>query len=159
MRLVVALPHRIEIDAPVDKVGAEGLHGTFTMLPHHLDHVVLLASGILTYLPHGESDERYVAVKGGVLTKVGADVRVATVAAVQGDRLEDLERTVVRSFRRLDELLEFCGLVGCLLADEDGVAKARADAIRSDSAADPDVVGPFQPDFVAKTFNNGVSYR
>lgn len=27
------------------------------------------------------------------------------------------------------------------LADEDGVAKARADAIRSDSAADPDVVG------------------
>ena len=103
MRLVVALPHRIEIDTAVDKVGAEGLHGTFTMLPHHLDHVVLLVSGILTYLPSGGSDERYVAVKGGVLTKVGADVRVATIAAVQGERLEDLERTVVRSFRRLDE--------------------------------------------------------
>ncbi len=103
MRLVVALPHRIEIDTAVDKVGAEGLHGTFTMLPHHLDHVVLLVSGILTYLPSGDSDERYVAVKGGVLTKVGADVRVATIAAVQGERLEDLERTVVRSFRRLDE--------------------------------------------------------
>ena len=103
MRLVVALPHRIEIDTAVDKVGAEGLHGTFTMLPHHLDHVVLLVSGILTYLPTGDSDERYVAVKGGVLTKVGADVRVATIAAVQGERLEDLERTVVRSFRRLDE--------------------------------------------------------
>ena len=103
MRLVVALPHRIQIDTPVDKVGAEGLHGTFTMLPHHLDHVVLLASGILTYLPHDDHEERYVAVKGGVLTKVGADVRVATVAAVEGDRLEDLERTVVKSFRRLDE--------------------------------------------------------
>ena len=103
MRLVVALPHRIEIDTAVDKVGAEGLHGTFTMLPHHLDHVVLLVSGILTYRPSGGSDERYVAVKGGVLTKVGADVRVATIAAVQGERLEDLERTVVRSFRRLDE--------------------------------------------------------
>jgi F-type H+-transporting ATPase subunit epsilon len=103
MRLVIALPHRIEIDALVDKVGAEGVHGTFTMLPRHIDYVVLLASGILTYVPHGEPDERYVAVNGGVLTKVGADVRVATVAAVQGDRLEDLERTVVRSFRRLDE--------------------------------------------------------
>lgn len=103
MRLVVALPHRIEIDTAVDKVGAEGLHGTFTMLPRHLDNVVLLTSGILTYLPSGDSDERYVAVKGGVLTKVGAEVRVATIAAVQGDRLEDLERTVVRSFRRLDE--------------------------------------------------------
>jgi F-type H+-transporting ATPase subunit epsilon len=101
--LVVALPHRIEIDQPVDKVGAEGIHGSFTMLPNHLDHVVLLAPGILTYVPHGDPGERYVAVKGGVLTKVGADVRVATVAAVQGDRLEELERTVVRSFRRLDE--------------------------------------------------------
>ncbi len=103
MRLVVALPHRIEIDQPVDKVGAEGIHGSFTMLPLHLDHVVLLAPGILTFVPHGESDERYVAIKGGVLTKVGDDVRVATVAAVQGERLEELERTVVRSFRRLDE--------------------------------------------------------
>lgn len=103
MRLVVALPHRIEIDTEVDKVGAEGLHGTFTMLPRHLDHVVLLSPGILTYVPSGAPDERYVAVKGGVLTKVGPDVRVATVAAVQGERLEDLERTVVRSFRRLDE--------------------------------------------------------
>lgn len=105
MRLVVALPHRIEIDSPVEKVGAEGIHGTFTMLPRHLDHVVLLAPGILTYVSESEVDlgEHYVAVNGGVLTKVGEDVRVATVAAVQGRRLEDLERMVVRSFLRLDE--------------------------------------------------------
>ena len=105
MRLVVALPHRIEVDSPVGKVSAEGIHGTFTMLPHHLDHVVLLTPGILTYVSENEDDpgEHYVAVNGGVLTKVGRDVRVATVAAVQGHRLEDLERTVVKSFRRLDE--------------------------------------------------------
>lgn len=104
MRLVVALPHRIEVDCAVSKVSGEGLHGTFTMLPHHLDYVVLLQAGILSYLPREEgAAERYVAIDGGVLTKVGDEVRVSTVEAIAGDRLEDLERTVVKSFRRLDE--------------------------------------------------------
>lgn len=104
MRLVIALPSRIEVDAPVVKVGAEGTHGTFTLLPHHLDYVVLLEPGILVYVAEDEvEDERYVAVDGGVLTKVGDEVLVSTRAAVAGDRLEELERTVVRSFRLLDE--------------------------------------------------------
>lgn len=104
MKLVVALPHRIAVQSRVFKVSAEGTHGTFTLLPHHLDYIVLLEPGILTYAPEDQvGDERYVAVDGGVLTKVGGDVRVATIAAVEGDRLEDLERTVVKSFRRLDE--------------------------------------------------------
>lgn len=101
MRLVVALPHRIEVDREVTKVSGEGLHGTFTLLPHHLDYVVLLESSILTFTADGE--EHFVAIDGGVLTKVGDDVRVSTVAAITGDRLDELERTVVRSFRRLDE--------------------------------------------------------
>jgi F-type H+-transporting ATPase subunit epsilon len=101
VRLVVAIPHRIDIDCEVDKVSGEGLHGTFTLLPHHLDYVVLLETGILTYVAAGE--EHFVAIDGGVLTKVGDEVRVSTVAAVGGDQLEELERTVVRSFRRLDE--------------------------------------------------------
>lgn len=101
MRLVVALPHRIDVDREVAKVSGEGVHGTFTLLPHHLDYVVLLESSILTYVADGE--EHFVAIDGGVLTKVGDEVRVSTVAAVGGDRLEELERTVVRSFRRLDE--------------------------------------------------------
>lgn len=104
MRLVIALPNRIEVDAPVVKVGAEGRHGTFTLLPHHLDYVALLEPGILVYLAEDDAeDERYVAVDGGVLTKVGDEVLVSTRAAVAGDRLEELERTVVRSFRLLDE--------------------------------------------------------
>lgn len=101
MRLVVALPNRIELDAEVGAVSAEGVHGSFTMLPHHLDYVVLLESGILSYVADGT--ERYVAIDGGVLTKAGDEVRVSTVAAVPGDRLEDLERTVAERFRHLDE--------------------------------------------------------
>lgn len=104
MRLVVALPHRIEVDVPISKVSAEGIHGSFTLLPHHVDFVVLLESGIMTYSVEGAAgEERFVAVDGGVLTKVGDEVRVSTPAAVVGSRLEELERTVVRSFRHRDE--------------------------------------------------------
>jgi F-type H+-transporting ATPase subunit epsilon len=102
VRLIVALPHRIEVDVEVSRVGAEGIHGSFTMLPRHLDYAVLLESGILTYSVAGEA-ERFVAIDGGLLTKVGDEVRVATAAAVAGDRLEELERTVSETFQRLDE--------------------------------------------------------
>lgn len=102
MRLVIALPHRIALDVTVGKVGAEGLHGSFTMLPRHLDHVVVLEPSILSYTSES-GVERFVAVDGGILTKVGDEVRVSTVAAVSGDRLEDLERTVSETFQALDE--------------------------------------------------------
>lgn len=103
MRLVVLLPHRVELDTEVAAVGAEGIHGTFTMLPRHLDHVVLLVPGILSYRPADGGGERYVAVDGGVLVKVGSDVRVSTGSAVPGDRLELLEERIVESFEELDE--------------------------------------------------------
>lgn len=102
MRLVVALPNRTQLDLAITRVRAEAIYGSFTMLPNHLDYVVLLESGILTYTPEND-EERYVAIDRGILTKVGDEVRVSTVAAVPGDRLEDLERTVSESFRQLDE--------------------------------------------------------
>lgn len=102
MRLTIAIPNRIAVDEPVAKVSARGRHGAFTLLPRHLDYVVLLEPGILTYAGD-DGTERYVAVDGGVLTKTGPDVRVSTLAAVPGDRLDDLERTVADTFRRLDE--------------------------------------------------------
>lgn len=102
MRLIVALPHRIQTDANVTKVSAEGIHGAFTMLPRHLDHVVLLGAGILSYTIE-DGDEYYVAVEEGVLTKVGDEVRVSTVAAVFGDQLGELYRSVDEAFNRLDK--------------------------------------------------------
>ncbi|HLU30559.1 MAG TPA: F0F1 ATP synthase subunit epsilon [Acidimicrobiia bacterium] len=102
MRLTIAIPNRIQLDEPVTKVAAEGMHGAFTLLPRHLDYVVILEPGILTYTDE-EDNEHYVAVDGGVLTKAGPEVRVSTPAAVPGDQLEDLKRTVDETFRRLDE--------------------------------------------------------
>jgi F-type H+-transporting ATPase subunit epsilon len=102
MRLVVALPNRIQLDVTVTKVSAEGVHGAFTMLPHHLDYVVVLEPGILSYNAE-DGVERYVAIDRGILVKAGEQVRVSTVAAVPGDRLEELERTVSDTFMQLGE--------------------------------------------------------
>lgn len=102
MRLAVSVPHRIEVDEPVSRVRGDGVHGSFTLLPGHLDYVVILEPGILSYTDE-TGVERYAAVNGGVLTKVGPEVRVSTPAAVAGEGLEDLEHAVAETFRRLDE--------------------------------------------------------
>jgi F-type H+-transporting ATPase subunit epsilon len=95
------VPHRVALDLDVGKVAAEGTHGSFAVLPRHVDYVAILEPGILTY--HVDGAERYVAVDGGTLVKVGDEVRVSTRTAVPGDDLEHLERTVWESFLRLDE--------------------------------------------------------
>lgn len=100
MRLRVAVPYRVVLDEEVDAVSAEGLHGSFTMLPRHLDYLVMLRPGILTSRADGK--EKYLAIDGGTLVKVGDQVRVSTWEAVPGERLEQLEQTVRESFRELD---------------------------------------------------------
>lgn len=101
MRLRIAVPHQVVVDEEVDAVRGEGLHGSFTMLPRHLDWLVVLVPGILAATHDGT--EQYVAVDGGTLVKVGDQVRVATREAVPGARLEDLEQTVRESFWDLDQ--------------------------------------------------------
>lgn len=102
MRLVVHTPARTVVDETVASVGADGVHGTFTMLPRHLDHAVLLEPGILVFR-HDDGSEGLLAVDGGVLVKVGDDVRLATPRAIPGDRLEVLREAVARELRTLDE--------------------------------------------------------
>jgi F-type H+-transporting ATPase subunit epsilon len=73
----------------------------------HIDYVAALVEGILTYRTGradegargGQRAERYVAIDGGVVVKRGNEVVVSTPNAVQGDRLEDLERSVEGLFR------------------------------------------------------------
>lgn len=102
MNLVVQTPSETVVKADVVAVGGDGLHGRFTMLPRHLDHAVLLEAGILSYRRVGGA-EGLLAVDGGVLVKVGDEVRVATPRAIPGDDLGDLQRAVADRFRDLDE--------------------------------------------------------
>lgn len=101
MRLRISVPHETLMEVDVDSVGAEGLHGSFTMLPHHQDYLVMLVPSILTATENGEM--LYVAVDGGTLVKVGDDVLVSTGAAVPGDSLDELEQTIRKAFLEISE--------------------------------------------------------
>lgn len=94
MRLRLLLPSHVEADREVDRVSAEGVHGQFTVLPRHVDGVMALVAGLLSYV--AEDEEVFYAVDGGTLVKHGEVVLVATTGAHLGPGLEDLDLAVPR---------------------------------------------------------------
>lgn len=77
MRLKILLATEVLTDETVEKVTADGLHGSFTLLPRHTDVLAALVPGLVSYLlPGGE--ERFAAVDGGLMVKRGALVTVST---------------------------------------------------------------------------------
>ena len=103
MTLKILLPERVLLEETADKVVAEGGHGSFGLLPRHIDIVAPLVPGILSYT-RGD-DEYFVAVDEGVLVKCGDEVLVSVRDAVIGPNLESLEETVRVQFdeRREEE--------------------------------------------------------
>ena len=102
MQLRVLTPERIEIDAPVRKVLAEGEDGAFCLLPRHVDCTTALVPGLLAYVDE-QGDEHFLAVDRGTLVKCGAEVLVSTPRAVRGTELGELKRTVDETFLAVDE--------------------------------------------------------
>ena len=78
----------------VKKVGAEGIHGSFVVLPRHIDVVAPLVPGLL----HIETAEKshWLALHEGVLVKQGDTVSIASVGVVEGESLEVLTSEVHR---------------------------------------------------------------
>ena len=101
MKLKVLLPERVLVDEPADKVVAEAANGSFCLLPRHVDFTAALVPGILTYESRGA--EHFVATDEGILVKCGDEVLVSVRRAVAGANLGELERTVEKEFRTLDE--------------------------------------------------------
>lgn len=103
MTLRVLVPERVLLERAVRKVVADGEHGSFGLLPRHVDFVAVLRPGILAYVPEGEEGEEFVAVDRGILVKQGAEVLVSVREAIEGADLGELEQTVRTRFARLDE--------------------------------------------------------
>lgn len=99
--LRIVLPTRILVDETVTKVSADGTHGSFTILPRHVDFVATLVPGLISF-QRADGSERFVAVDGGMLVKHGAEVLVPTRRAVISDDLDALRSTVEREFMAED---------------------------------------------------------
>ncbi len=102
MKLKLLIPTVVLIDCQVTKVIAEAENGLFCLLPHHIDFVTALVSGILSYTTE-TGVEKFVAVDEGILVKCDSEVLVSTRNAIEGNNLETLKQTVEEQFRALDE--------------------------------------------------------
>lgn len=103
MNLKVLLPFRVFADKTgVSRIVAETKEGSFGLLPHRLDCIAALATGILIYENDAEG-EVYVAVDEGVLVKTGLEVLVSVRNAIGGTDLGTLREAVEREFTNLNE--------------------------------------------------------
>jgi F-type H+-transporting ATPase subunit epsilon len=102
MRLKLLIPTRVVVDQQVSKVIADGEHGSFCLLPRHVDCLAALVPGLLAFEDDSGS-EHFAAVDEGILVKRGDEVLVSTLRAVRGGELQELRKTVRKEFSTLDE--------------------------------------------------------
>lgn len=100
--LTLLLPDRVLLSVQATKVGGDAVNGSFVVLPRHIDFVTVLVPGILS-VQKNTAERIYLAIDRGILVKRRASVWVSVLQAIQGDDLEQLDQTVEREFRQLDE--------------------------------------------------------
>lgn len=103
MQLKVFMPFATFADiSGVFSIVAETKQGSMGILPHRLDCVAVLDSGIFSYMSTTEG-ETFIALDEGVLVKIGNTVLVSTRRAVGGKSLDTLHKLVEEEFRAQDE--------------------------------------------------------
>ena len=102
MRLKILVPTQVVVDEAVAKVTAEGEHGSFCLLPRHVDILAALVPGLLSF-EHLDGREHFVAVDQGILVKRADEVMVSTGQAVRGGNLDALRATVHEEFLSLND--------------------------------------------------------
>lgn len=102
MRLKLLIPTHVVVDQEVAKVVAEGEHGSFCLLPRHVDFLAVLIPGLLAF-EDKDGKERFAAVDEGVLVKRGDEVLVSTRQATRGGDLGALRGMVREEFAIMDD--------------------------------------------------------
>jgi F-type H+-transporting ATPase subunit epsilon len=104
MRLLITVPTSVVIDEPdVVAVRAEDESGSFGILKGHADFLTALTVSVVSW-HRADGHLHYCAVRRGVLSvSRGSEVAIATRAALPGDDLDHLERTVLSEFRNAVE--------------------------------------------------------
>jgi F-type H+-transporting ATPase subunit epsilon len=102
LQLKIMTPQEICLDKAVTRIVAEAPHGSFGMLPHHIDYVSQLVPGILTF-EEQDGTCRFAGIGAGTLVKCGAAVFVATRSAALGDDLVAVRRRVQQQILEEEE--------------------------------------------------------
>lgn len=103
MKLKILLPFQVFAEKnAVLRIVVQAASGSFGILPQRLDCAAALVPGILSYVTEAEG-EIFVAVDQGVLVKTGREVLVSVRNAMGGTSLEQLQASVEKEFRDLDQ--------------------------------------------------------
>ncbi|MBD3234467.1 MAG: F0F1 ATP synthase subunit epsilon [candidate division Zixibacteria bacterium] len=89
MKVKIYAPTEKIADEEIKKLTAEGIHGSFTLLPKHIDVGVPLPSGILSYISK-DDEERIFALDEGILVKQGEGIFISAMKVIKGTSLETL---------------------------------------------------------------------
>jgi F-type H+-transporting ATPase subunit epsilon len=94
LHLLIATPQRILVDlADVVALRGEDASGAFGLLPGHVDYLTVLQPSVLRWRRAG-GELGFCAVRGGVLSLAGGELRVACREGILGSRLDELEARV-----------------------------------------------------------------
>ena len=97
MRLRIVTPLSVVVDAEIGALRAEDASGSFGILPGHAPLLTALTISIVRW--RSGDRQQFCALRGGILTVMGAAVAIASREAVVGDDLANLDRDVLARFQ------------------------------------------------------------
>lgn len=103
LSLKILLPHKVCRDVKnLSRIIVETDKGSFGILPNRLDCAAALVPGILLYETEG-GENNYIAIDEGILVKTGFEVKISVRNAIRGKSLEELNVSVEKDFKNLNE--------------------------------------------------------
>lgn len=90
LHLQITTPQQILVDcSDVVSLRGEDASGCFGLLPGHVDYLTVLQPTVLRWC-RATGERGYCAVRGGVLTLAGPELRIACREGIVGERLDEL---------------------------------------------------------------------
>lgn len=94
LHLLIATPQQILVDcADVVSLRGEDASGGFGLLPGHVDYLTVLEPTVLRWR-RASGERGHCAVRGGVLSLSGGELRIACREGIVGERLDELAARV-----------------------------------------------------------------
>lgn len=101
MILRVTTPNKRIIKRDIEEIVAEGLEGSFGILPKHQDYLSRIVPSILTYKQEGI--EKYIATDEGILVKKDSSVYLCTKEAFEKEDLGQMKKEMEESLLTQEE--------------------------------------------------------
>lgn len=102
MDVKILLPEEILFEGEAVKLIAEGVDGSFALLPRHIDFVAPLVAGIVLVTDKDDC-ETVAGIDQGTLVKCGQTVLISTYKGMIGNNLAALRKEVEKAFMTPDE--------------------------------------------------------